>query len=231
MRFKNRFLLYFLRGFVLRYFLALIFPLQSLAQNLPTNQPILEEYIRRSQLLSNNTSSSFLSRPISFADSLLSDSLAYSMILASSSKVDFWKRQVSLLPIFSGTQVGTGNPYPEASKFLVTKGVQQWISTGVYASFGPFSLQLQPEWIIAQNKNYDFGQSKAAGIEYIERFGQGVYTKLHLGQSSLRANWGAFSLGVSSENIWWGPGQFNSLLFSNNAFGFQHLTFNMMNYI
>jgi hypothetical protein len=226
MDFKNRLFLFFSKEFGLSLFFALFLSLQSLAQILPANQFVLEEYIRRSQLLSKNSSSSFLSRPISFADSLLTDSLAYSMELATSSDANFWKSQVSLLPIFLGTQVGTGNPYPEASKFLVAKGVQQWISTGVYSYFGPFSLQLQPEWIIAQNKNYDFGQSKAAGIEYTERFGQGAYSRLLLGQSSLRANWGAFSAGVSSENIWWGPGQYNSLLFSNNAFGFYHLTLN-----
>jgi hypothetical protein len=226
MRLNKQFLDIFFKGFVLSSFLTLIFSIQSLAQNLPANQSVLEEYIRRSQLLSKNSSSSFLSRPISLADSLLSDSVSYSMKLASFSEANFWKSQVSLLPILSGTQVGTGNPYPEASKFLVTKGVQHWISTGVYASLGPFTLQLQPEWITAQNKNYDFGQSKAAGIEYTEQFGQGVYNKLLLGQSSLRANWGAFSIGVSSENIWWGPGQYNSLLFSNNAFGFYHLTLN-----
>jgi hypothetical protein len=226
MGFKNRFLLYFLRCNGLCSFLALIFSLQSFAQNLPANQSVFEEYIRRSQLLSNNTSSSFLSRPISLADSLLTDSVSYSMKLASSSEANFWKSQVSLLPIFSGTQAGTGNPYPEASKFLVVKGVQQWVSTGVHASFGPFSLQLQPEWTSAQNKNYNYGLKKEPGIEYTERFGQGAYSKLLLGQSSLRANWGAFSMGVSSENIWWGPGQYNSLLFSNNAFGFYHLTLN-----
>jgi hypothetical protein len=223
---KKRFSLNFIKGFLLSSFITLIFSLQSLAQNLPANQSVLEEYIRRSQLLSKNSSSSFLSRPISLADSLFTDSLSYSMNLASSSEANFWKSQVSLLPIFSGTQVGIGNPYPEVSKFLVAKGVQQWISTGIYASFGPFSIQLQPEWITAQNKNYFTGLSKANGIEYTEQFGQGTYSKLHLGQSSLRANWGAFSLGASSENIWWGPGQYNSLLFSNNAFGFYHLTLN-----
>jgi hypothetical protein len=223
---KKEILLYFLKSFGLSSFLSLFFSIQSIAQNLPANQSVFEEYIRRTQLLSKNSPSSFLSRPISLADSLLTDSVSYSLKLASSSEANFWKSQVSLLPIFSGTQVGTGNPYPEASKFLVAKGVQQWISAGVYASLGPFSLQFQPEWIIAQNKNYDFGQSKATGIEYTERFGQGAYSKLLLGQSSLRANWGAFSVGVSSENIWWGPGQYNSLLFSNNAFGFYHLTLN-----
>jgi hypothetical protein len=226
MAFKNQFLNNFLIGLGLSFIFSLGVPLNLLAQNLPANQSVLEEYIRRSQLLSQNSPSSFLSRPISLADSLLNDSVSYSMELASSSEANFWKSQVSLMPIFSATQVGTGKPYPEATKFLVAKGVQQWISTGVYASFGPISLQLQPEWIIAQNKNYDFGQKKAAGIEYIERFGQGVYSRLLLGQSSLRANWGAFSIGVSSENIWWGPGQYNSLLFSNNAFGFYHLTLN-----
>jgi hypothetical protein len=226
MGFKNWILNNFLYSFCLSFVLALGIAHELLGQNLQSNQSVFEEYIRRSQLLSKNSSYSFLSRPISLADSLLTDSVSYSMKLASSLEANFWKSQVSLLPFFSGTQVGTGNPYPESSKFLVTKGVQQWVSTGIYASFGPFSLQLQPEWITAQNKNYFTGLSKANGIEYKEQFGQGAYSKLLLGQSSLRANWGAFSLGVSSENIWWGPGQYNSLLFSNNAYGFYHLTLN-----
>ncbi|MFX8805488.1 capsule assembly Wzi family protein, partial [Acinetobacter baumannii] len=33
-------------------------------------------------------------------------------------------------------------------------------------------------------------------------------------------------VGISSENLWWGPGIYNSLLMSNNAPGFWHLTFN-----
>ncbi|MFK5143427.1 capsule assembly Wzi family protein, partial [Klebsiella pneumoniae] len=33
-------------------------------------------------------------------------------------------------------------------------------------------------------------------------------------------------MGISSENLWWGPGIYNSLLMSNNAPGFWHLTFN-----
>ncbi len=226
MNFRTRYNFNFLKVLGQSFVFVLFIPLQSFAQNLPANTVVFEEFIRRTQLLNNNPSSSFLTRPISLADSLLIDSLSYSMKLASSSKANFWKRQLMLLPIFSGTQVGSGNPYPETSKFLVAKGMQHWISTGVFATLGPFSVQLQPEWIIAQNKNYTTGQSKAAGIEYSERFGQGTYSKSLLGQSSLRANWGAFSVGLSSENIWWGPGQYNSLLFSSNAFGFYHLTLN-----
>src|SRR5690606_8227007 len=38
--------------------------------------------------------------------------------------------------------------------------------------------------------------------------------------------YGAFEMGAATENIWWGPGQFNALTFSNNAQGFPHLTLN-----
>jgi hypothetical protein len=34
-----------------------------------------------------------------------------------------------------------------------------------------------------------------------------------------------FSFGVSNENIWWGPGQRNALMFTNNAAGFMHAYF------
>lgn len=226
MDFKKLFLFNSLKGLGISFFLALVIPLQSFGQNLPANTIVLEDFIRRSQLLNKNSSSSFLTRPLALRDFLLSDSLSYSMKLISSSKDNFWKRQVSLLPIFTGTQVGTGSPYPETSKFLVTKGLQQWFSSGVYASLGPFSIQFQPELISVQNKKYFTGINKSSGVEYTEQFGQGVYSKLLLGQSSFKANLGAFSVGLSSENIWWGPGQYNSLLFSNNAFGFYHLTLN-----
>ncbi|KAF0237731.1 MAG: hypothetical protein FD183_1538, partial [Chitinophagaceae bacterium] len=51
-------------------------------------------------------------------------------------------------------------------------------------------------------------------------------SKAYLGQSSVRLNLGPVSVGVSSENLWWGPGQFSSLMMSNNAPGFKHITFN-----
>ncbi|MFD2145299.1 capsule assembly Wzi family protein [Mucilaginibacter antarcticus] len=47
-----------------------------------------------------------------------------------------------------------------------------------------------------------------------------------MGQSSLRLNHKAFSVGISTENLWWGPGIRNSLVMSNNAPGFTHLTLN-----
>jgi hypothetical protein len=59
-----------------------------------------------------------------------------------------------------------------------------------------------------------------------ERFGNSTYTRLRLGQTALRLSSRSVSVGISTENLWWGPGFRNSLLMSNNAPGFLHGTFN-----
>jgi len=49
-------------------------------------------------------------------------------------------------------------------------------------------------------------------------------SKLTLGQSSLRMDFGPISVGASTQNMWLGPGRYSSLLMSNNAQGFNHYT-------
>ncbi len=201
-------------------------PFTLFSQSVPSNQIIFEEYLRRGQLAGKIPSSSFLSRPLIISDSLALANFHYSLLILVEDSTQFFSPELKLLPLFMGSQLGSGNPYPEGGKFLQAKGYQQIISAGIFGSFGPLSIQLQPEFIFAQNKLYYFGSSKASGIEYTEFFGNEPNSKFLPGQSSIRLNYGAFSFGGSSENIWWGPGQYNSLLFSNNAFGFQHLTLN-----
>ena len=196
------------------------------SQSIPSNQFILEEFLRRSQLVGKIPSSSFLTRPSISSDSIKLANLQYSVTILERDSTRFFSPELKLLPLNMGSQLGSGTPYPEGGKFLQAKGFQQWISAGIYGSFGPLSIQLQPEFIFAQNSTYNTGFSKEGGIEYVEIYGEGSYSKLLPGQSSIRLNYGAFSLGASTENIWWGPGQYNSLLFSNNAVGFQHLTLN-----
>ena len=210
-------------------FLACFFwtiPVVLFSQSLPANQIIIEDYFRRGQLVRKTPSSSFLFRPMISADSIQGINLHYSLTVLEKDSTRFFSPEIKLLPINMGSQLGSGNPYPEGGKFLQAKGYQQWISAGIYGRFGLFSVQFQPEFIYAKNNYYKPGISKETGIEFVEVFGQGPYSKLLTGQSSVRLNYGAFSFGASTENIWWGPGQYNSLLFSNNAFGFQHLTLN-----
>jgi hypothetical protein len=208
-------------------FLSFGFSIFSFSQSLPSNHFIIEEYLRRGQLVSKPISSSFLYRPLIGSDFKESTNLSYSLSILDKDSIRFFSPEVKLLPLSMGMQMGPGDPYPEVGKFLQAKGYQQWFSAGFYGSLGPLSIQFQPEFFIAENLKYNLGISKSRRIiEYVEYFGDGSYSKLLPGQSSIALNYGAFSLGASTKNIWWGPGQYNSLLFSNNAFGFNHLTLN-----
>jgi hypothetical protein len=210
-----------MRSFVISLFILISVYKNVAAQSLQTNIPVLEEYLRRSQLLGEYDSYGFLLRPLSLADtsSIIKKDFDYKNLWEGKSG------KITLLPFYNKFGYFPGNPYPEVSNFVMAKGFQFYSSGGIFASLGPFSFQLQPEIIFAQNRYYPKGFSKSTNTEQLERFGEGAYRKIFPGQSSVRLNFGAFSLGASTENIWWGPGQFNSLLFSNNAFGFEHLTF------
>lgn len=196
------------------------------AQNLQANIPVFEEYLRREQLLNDRVKSSFLLRPLAVSDSLLGENIRYTYDILKQSEDKPFRPTFQLLPMYAATMISSGKPYPEVSKFLQSKGFQHYFSTGFFSSLGPLTVQIQPEFFYSQNLAYEVGFYKSGNIEYLEYFGKGAFRRFLPGQSSVRLNVGAFSLGASTENIWWGPGQFNSLIFSTNAFGFQHLTFN-----
>jgi len=117
-------------------------------------------------------------------------------------------------------------------------GFQQLLSFGFFFKYGPFSLQVNPEYLYAENKyfqgfwdghyqviiesRYNFWNK----IDQPERFGESSYSRLIPGQSSFRINFNNLSLGFSTENIWWGPAVRNGIMLSNNARGFPHITFN-----
>jgi hypothetical protein len=198
-----------------------------IGQSLPVSFSIFYENIRRIQLLDSNSNiSSLMLRPIgvdlfnSDPVKASSDSVFFNLYHSSSNK--FYLKPLALN---YSVQLG-GVPYPESSYFLQNKGLQNYLSTGFFARVGVLTIQVQPEFIYSQNIEYDVLISKSPNTEYLEIFGESKYYKFLPGQSSVRLNFGQFSTGFSTENIWWGPGQFNSLLFSNNAFGFNHLTLN-----
>ena len=62
----------------------------------------------------------------------------------------------------------------------------------------------------------------ASSIDLPLRFGDQKLRRTDFGQSSLTATALGLDAGVATENIWWGPGQQNALVLSNNAPGFAH---------
>lgn len=218
-------------------------------QTISVGSPITEDYIRRMQLTGKTSpTSSLMIRPIFQADSLL--------INDSSAAKDFaflqqWnsggpKKQlfnnhftIGALPVTIDQQYNTRNPYGwNDGAMIPARGYQIMVSTGFYAKAGPLSIQLKPEMVWAQNKAFETFPTNHYDVVWAnyyyflnridnpERFGEKAYSKLLPGQSSIRLNYKALSVGLSTENLWWGPGMRNSLIMSNNAPGFTHFTFN-----
>ncbi len=122
-----------------------------------------------------------------------------------------------LLPVTLTTRYNSHHPYGyNDGSFIPASGLQTQLSFGVALKAGPVNLNLQPELIHAANPTY----STNGGYGYSS--GK-AYTKLYGGQSSLSVRASAFSVGVSSANKWWGPGNTSALIMSNNAPGFDNI--------
>jgi hypothetical protein len=128
-----------------------------------------------------------------------------------------WKKvQVAALPITFITQYNSHHPFGwNDGAMILAKGVQTFVRAGAYVRFGIMEVQLAPEWVYAANNRYD------TSVNWGSNAG-GVYNKVFPGQSAAGIRLGAVSVGVSSQNLWWGPGIRSSLLMSNNAPGFLH---------
>jgi len=215
------------------------------AQSFAVGAPSLEDYLRRLQLIGKvDSASSFMIRPLlpsaAFGlahgfdldgDLVDLDSSSYHQRLGKQGKFLF-------LPALYKSQYTSTYPFATNDGAMIpNRGLQQVFSLGAFVEWWKLSLQLQPELVKAQNKEFiGFPIEQQSTIlfyyEYLnridlpERFGESAFQQLVPGQSSFRLNLDAISLGISTENLWWGPGRRNSLLMGNSAPGFLHYTMN-----
>ncbi|MGY3213745.1 capsule assembly Wzi family protein [Mucilaginibacter sp. HD30] len=228
--------------------LCVFFSCRSHAQTIFVGEPHLDDYYRRAQLLGNVDSNiSFTIRPL-FAGYALKandiydpDSSLTKNNWATAGPVHFAKKLglFQILPVHIQQQFNSKQPYGwNDGSMIPARGYQARISAGFFLKFGPLSIQLQPEYVYAENKSFNgFETGKSAAeieaysfyfstIDQPERFGTTPFKKLFLGQSSIRLTFSPISIGLSNENVWWGPGVRNAIVLSNNAPGFKHLTLN-----
>ena len=169
-----------------------------------------------------DSSISFTVRPL-VSSRLISNSNIYSLIdsngMANYGQPVYFANKngrFNLLPVTVTQQFNTHHPYGwNDGAMIASKGYQTLISAGIYAAIGPLEVQLQPELVYAANPGYESNSAYGSTP-------QGAYQKIVPGQSSIRLSAGPISFGISTENLWWGPGRHSSLLMSNNAPGFIH---------
>ncbi|WP_197056106.1 capsule assembly Wzi family protein [Flavobacterium gilvum] len=199
------------------------------AQNVTVGSvDMIEQRSRNEQLLGNaNPLVSYTLRP-----------LALDLVDSTQTKSDK-KVNIKILPITLTQQYNSF--YPNGwndGSMIPAKGYQSLLSAGLFAEYGILSMQLKPENVYAANPNFDIfpltesNAARFANISYLNTtdlplpYGDKSYHNLNWGQSNIKLNINKFSVGVSTENLWWGPGTRNSLVMSNNATGFLHFTLN-----
>jgi hypothetical protein len=231
--------------------LIILVKLGAYAQSLPVGITAIEDYYRRAQLLGiTDTNVSFTVRPI-FPNFIKKGAEAYypdttewrNNELRANNSWQSKNKQLStiLLPLSIQTQFNSDHPYGwNDGAMIPAKGLQTLVSAGIFMQYGPLTVQLKPEFVYAANPNfstfnpiqYDVIFARYYdiynNIDLPAKFGMGAYAKAYWGQSSIRLNYKSFSFGLSTENLWWGPGIQNSLLMSNTAPGFPHLTLNTL---
>jgi hypothetical protein len=231
--------------------LSLLIKFSVYSQSLPVGTTSVEDYYRNAQLMGTaDTNVSFTVRPIfpgllkKHSDAFYPDSTEkrYNILDAvNSGQSKDLKFKWSILPLSLQTQFNSHHPYGwNDGPMIPSKGLQTLTSAGIYMEYGPLTVQLNPQIVTAANSDFETfnnGHYDVIFARYYDiynnidlpvRFGTGSYIKAYWGQSSIRLNYNALSFGISTENLWWGPGIRNSLLMSNSAPGFAHLTLNTL---
>jgi len=207
------------------------------AQTIPVGMPFFEDALRRGQLMGKLDSNvSFQVRPVdpiramrlssTFGkDSMLFplDSLQYS----SWANESFLKGKIRVvtLPLYFHTQYNQHHPYGWSDGLRIpNKGIQQYVSGGLYVKAGRLEIQYRPEFLYAQNQDFQNPPYRAIDIDNPDRFGTKPIYMSAPGQSFAKLHFGPMAVGYSTENIFWGPGLKNSIVMTNNAPGFGHFT-------
>lgn len=113
------------------------------------------------------------------------------------------------------------------------RGLSGTAMTGVRFRWWRLAATLAPEFSGTSNDLFNFRPATFAGrsafsswvntnfpsIDQPTRFGYRSYLRISPGQSSAEIRARQFGVGVSTENMWWGPGLRTAIVMSNNAAG------------
>ncbi|CAN5142409.1 hypothetical protein BH23GEM2_BH23GEM2_23390 [soil metagenome] len=175
---------------------------------------------------------------------LADTALAPSLFMRSTSSLGIPGRGVELLGAELAVVHNSALPFgPNRGALWAGRGANASAGTAMALTAGPLRLILAPQLVYSENQfiardSARFYQpdrppdrSPYAVVWYVNgpysadvpiRFGGRPIRRWTPGQSSLTLSAMNTSVGVGTENHWWGPGFRNALILSNNAEGFPH---------
>lgn len=142
----------------------------------------------------------------------------------------------AIRPMATAVDAYFNSAYPRGSatgELWPGRGLSTALTTGVHVRLGRFSMAAAP--VLAYHTNGAFphpvttteDRSEHAypwypNIDWPVRHGTEAFWRVGPGQSFARVDFPWLSFGVSTENLWWGPGMRNAIILGNNAPGFPH---------
>lgn len=218
-------------NFLKSFLILLFFTQEFFSQTVNLNQTYIQDEIRNFQILNKTKNNlSLLIRPIKLDSEI--DSL-FNLNLSNQDKI------FTLLPLDFLNEYNSNLPYNRNNGIMIpNRGLQTVISPGIYLDMNFLEIQIKPEFLFSENLNFDGfwdghypiiiskRQNYWNHIDTPERFGEKAYSEFSIGQSYVKLNFKNISFGLSNENLWWGPSIRNSIMLSNNAIGFNHLSLN-----
>ncbi|MBI4502837.1 MAG: hypothetical protein HY700_16955, partial [Gemmatimonadetes bacterium] len=144
--------------------------------------------------------------------------------------------RLAVLPIENRTSVNSSFPwgYNDGAVWQ-GRGLTTVLRGGVLGTWGPLSLTLYPTAFATQNAGFTLqnnGRSDSLRfahgfdplrVDVPQRFGNGAYSRVDPGQSTVRIDLPVVTVGLSTANEWWGPAVSQPLILGNNAGGFPHV--------
>lgn len=149
------------------------------------------------------------------------------------------KASVSLLDArvrsLLNTEFGFGRNLEE---LYPANGLSVMYSMQAHVRFGILNIQAAPEMMSIENAEFQlfpasypdwlwnlYYREYLNWIDNPEMYREGPYAIMNLANSMVSLQYAGLELGLTTRNLWWGPGRRNSLLMSNNAPGFTHVSF------
>lgn len=134
------------------------------------------------------------------------------------------------------TKISYNSAYPRGfndGPIWKGKGLTYEIHGGFSGSKGRLSYTLYPTFYYSQNSDFnlapstspygDFAYQFSNRIDWVQRYGNSSFAKIHLGQSEVKMTFGKFVTSLSTKNYSVGPSNFNPIILSSQGAGFPHL--------
>jgi hypothetical protein len=145
--------------------------------------------------------------------------------------------RIALAPMSSAGILNSAYPEDRNNGALwAGRGLSGELSGGVIVRLGAVTIGGIPTITREQNRAYEllpplnersqYANGLYRSVDAPQRFGPRAYSTFDAGQSVLRVDAWRLGIGFSKENVWWGPGISNAILFTNTAPGFPHVFLN-----